>query len=106
MNGVKEKCIWNDVSGYDVLNNGSVDIMHDIAEGVGSFVMAQLLIQDITKDKFFSMNFLNDQIKSINGSIETSKKPGPIDLDYIIRTNSYHKMSASESSFLFYTFLS
>jgi len=34
--GIKEPCIWNDIGSFNVTTNYSVDIMHDMAEGVVS----------------------------------------------------------------------
>ncbi|CAI6367798.1 unnamed protein product [Macrosiphum euphorbiae] len=42
--GVKEKCVWHDVIGFNVLDQVGVDIMHDILEGVGK---QQLLLNNL-----------------------------------------------------------
>lgn len=41
--GVKEKCVWYDVIGFNVLNQVGVDIMHDILDGVGKYDLAFLI---------------------------------------------------------------
>lgn len=41
--GVKEKCVWHDVIGFNILYQVGVDIVHDILEGVGKYDLAYLI---------------------------------------------------------------
>jgi hypothetical protein len=41
--GIKDVCVWNDVCGFNVLDQSGMDIMHDLLEGVCKFDMAFLL---------------------------------------------------------------
>lgn len=40
--GVKELCVFNKVKNYHVIENASVDAMHDILEGVANYVLAKV----------------------------------------------------------------
>lgn len=96
--GVKEKCIFNVLEGFHVITNYTFDIMHDLFEGVLSYVMAKLLIQFIEVDKFFTLEYLNYLIKSTNFSVESGSVPVPIDMKYLKKQQKL-KMSASEVLF-------
>ena len=40
--GIKEKCIFNAIKGYHNIENCSVDLMHDVYEGVCNYTMADI----------------------------------------------------------------
>lgn len=43
LTGIKEMCTWNDVHSFSVVNNFSVNIMHDLLEGVFKYDLALIL---------------------------------------------------------------
>lgn len=63
INGIKEYCIFNNLSSYHCAVNISFDIMHDIYEGICRYEMAKLLSEFITNKKYFSLSLLNSRIK-------------------------------------------
>lgn len=60
--GVKEVCIWHDLSNFHVTTNISVDLMHDLLEGILRYDMA-LLINNLIEKKYFTLGRLNERIK-------------------------------------------
>jgi len=41
--GIKEKCVWNDLNSFWATENYSVDIMHDMLEGVCKYDLGLIL---------------------------------------------------------------
>lgn len=64
--GIKELCIWNQLSNFHIYRNLSVDIMHDIFEGICRYDLGNILYQFIYIDKFFSLETLNSRLKFYN----------------------------------------
>lgn len=94
--GIKESCVFNKIDGFHVTNNQSVDIMHDVFEGVANYVITAVLKQLIYVDELFSFDILNSRINLFNYSpLEKPNMPLPISADYI-KSNNRLKMSAAE----------
>ncbi|KAF2889611.1 hypothetical protein ILUMI_16562 [Ignelater luminosus] len=92
--GIKENCIWHNLSGFHVVDNFTVDIMHDLSEGVCNYDISGLLRAIIFDLKLFSIDSLNSRIQMFNYTeIESSNRPPIITVD---RLKSGLKMSASE----------
>lgn len=95
LTGVKEPCIWNCLN-FHVSENLSVDIMHDILEGVCHYDFIVLLKRFITDMKYFTLENLNFRIKTFNYSdLECKNKPSSIGEDDFLKKSKL-KMSASE----------
>lgn len=93
LTGVKIDCVLNKILSFHVTANFSVDIAHDILEGVAGVVMVRLLNQFVFVDKFFDIEMLNNRIKFYNFS-PNHNKPPLISLEYLKKKTL--KMSASE----------
>ncbi|CAI6372005.1 unnamed protein product [Macrosiphum euphorbiae] len=94
--GIKEPCIWNDVGSFNVTTNYSVDIMHDMAEGVCKYDVGLILKEMIYNLKYFSLDTLNNRIESFNyGPVDIRSRPTLI-TDTSLKREGYLKMSASE----------
>ncbi|KAJ8966517.1 hypothetical protein NQ317_002527 [Molorchus minor] len=91
--GIKYVSILNSIETFHVTNNFCVDIAHDIFEGVGVFIMSNILHQFILVDKLFDFDLLNHQIKYFNFT-QNHNKPPLISLDQLRR--KCLKMSAIE----------
>lgn len=93
--GIKEKCVWNEVAGFDVTRNVVVDIMHDMFEGVCNYTISRILNEFIAVDKFFTLDTLNFRVQ-IFGYVnyEISNKPPLITCELL--KNYKFKMSAAE----------
>lgn len=94
-NGIKEVCIWNDLDNFYVTDNYSVDIMHDIFEGVCHFDLNVILNYFINEIKIFSLNTLNSIIRFFNyGPMDEKNRPPEIIQECLKK--GHFKMSASE----------
>lgn len=77
--GVKKSCLLNSLQYFHTTENFSVDIMHDILEGVGQFEM-KLLIQHLIENYTTSAE-VNRRIQSFNyGFMEQNNKPPGVQL--------------------------
>lgn len=93
--GVKEKCIFNRLSNFHVLDNVVVDIMHDFIEGVVHRDMCDILDYYINKVKLFSLIDLTSQIKLHDfGEFDIKNKPPEILQNHL--KNKSLKMLAGE----------
>ena len=93
--GIKERCVWHDVTGFHITKNVAVDEMHDSREVVQTYVMTKILNYFIFDLKVFSLQILDFRIQMFNyGQLEKSNKPPFI----CVRKSSSVKlkMSASE----------
>lgn len=95
--GIKESCIFNRIPGFHVILNVCLDIMHDLFEGVANYVIALILLKLIELN-CFSIQELNNILRTMDFDFETSNRPLPISLDYL-KKNNWLKMSASEMLF-------
>lgn len=92
--GIKEKCVWHDILGFNVLNQVGMDVMHDILEGVGKYDLAFLIYYYVHELKLFSLQILNERIVCFNYGPDKGSKPSVLDIDHI-RKNTI-RLSASE----------
>lgn len=96
LTGIKESCIWNDVESFNVTTNYSVDIMHDMAEGVCKYYIGLILKEMIYNLKYFGLDTLNNRIESFNyGPLDIRSRPTLI-TDLCLKKNGCLKMSAFE----------
>lgn len=94
--GLKEECVFNKVNGFHVMENLTVDLMHDFLEGVCTYIMSALLNTFIFEKKFFTLQTLNLRIQNFNfGPTGNSNKPPAISLNRLLKTVTL-KMSAAE----------
>lgn len=63
--GIIKNSIFNSIKDFHILQNSTFDIMHDIFEGVAVYVMRGL-IDYWLKKKYFTLNFLNTQLRSFD----------------------------------------
>lgn len=74
--GVKEECIFHLINNFHITINRSVDIMHDLFEGICRYDLGHLLFNLIYKDKLFSCDTLNSRIYSFDyGDKYSANKP-------------------------------
>lgn len=60
--GVKEDCVWNNLTNFHVYNNINCDIMHDLFEGIHRYEMA-VIIENFIERNLFTLDNLNSRIK-------------------------------------------
>jgi hypothetical protein len=95
LTGIKEDCVWNNLEYFHVTNNYSVDIMHDLLEGVCIYDIGQLLHQFVMVDKLFSLEILNSRIQLFAlGENDSKNRPGVITHKDVSQKKL--KMSASQ----------
>lgn len=79
--GVKKYCVLNDLNYFHILDNFSVDIMHDIHEGVIPCLLQNLLAYCVN-EKVFKIDNLQNMIQYFNyGTLSKKNKPSKINLD-------------------------
>lgn len=97
LTGVKEPCVWNEISSFHVIQNYCVGIMHDMLEGVCNYdigLMLKIMIFDL---KYFSIDKLNNRIELFDyGSIDIRNRPTLITSETLKGKRNKLKMSASE----------
>ena len=95
--GVREQCIFNELEGFNVIENGSVDVMHDVFEGVANYDVSKILLH-LINEKYFSIDFINDVLNTMDFGFEKTNLPPNIKFDFL-KSNNWLKMSASEMLF-------
>ena len=77
--GVKHSCILNSLQYFNTCENFSVDIMHDILEGVAQYEIKLLILHLI--DNYTTSKEIDRRIKSFNyGYMEQNDKPPALKL--------------------------
>lgn len=93
--GVVDKCIFNELNNFHVTSNYSVDIMHDIMEGIAKYDVALFLHNVIYERKIINIYTLNKLKQEFDfGSIEIGNMGPEITETHI--KNKCLSMSASE----------
>lgn len=92
--GIKEKCVWLDVTDFDLFNQVGVDSMHDILEGVAKYVMQFVLIQCIRHLNFFTLTQLNNKIHAFEYGPDCRNQPSTFSIEHLIQGNV--RQSSSE----------
>jgi len=92
--GIKEACVWNNVCGFNVLDQVGMDVMHDVIEGVGKYDLEFLIRYYVEDLKLFSLQILNERLVCFDYGPDKCSKPFILLIDYI-RKNSI-RLSASE----------
>lgn len=78
--GIKKYCVFNDLQNFHIFDNFSVDIMHDVNEGVIPFFMNKLLF--MIKNKISTLADIQAKVRDFNYGILNKKyKPSKINLE-------------------------
>lgn len=94
LTGIRENCLFNILPTFHVVDNTCVDIMHDIFEGVGKYVLSKVVLGLIGK-KVVSIETLNYKKQMFNyGPSAIGNNSLPLDLNLLKNNNI--KMTASE----------
>lgn len=99
--GISEYSVWNTMIGFHVVENLSVDIMHDLLEGVCHYDMAHIITHLIALE-WFDIFILNERIQVYNQSSKSSNKIGY--LTKAMLDNKRFKCSASEMLYFIESF--
>lgn len=76
--GIKETCVFNTVPSFHVYDNFSVDLMHDILEGVSHYDLINILNYCINVKQYFSLVTLNYRISTFQYGLDIKNKPPQI----------------------------
>jgi len=94
--GIKEKCVWENLNSFNVTDNYSVNIMHDMLEGVCKYDIGLILKYMIFELKYFTVDTLNNRIETFNyGPIDIRNRPTLLSTENL--KLGIIKMSAAES---------
>lgn len=66
--GIKEACTFHKIEGFHVTENLSVDVMHDLLEGICVYVMESIIWNFIFVDKLFTLQTINTMLQSFDYS--------------------------------------
>ncbi|XP_047998826.1 uncharacterized protein LOC125236159 isoform X1 [Leguminivora glycinivorella] len=91
--GVKELCVWNSLDSFHACENTSVDVMHDLCEGVHRYSMASI-IQSFINKKVFTLDQLNSRTKYFTYTRSEHNHPPPVTKQHLC--NGIIMFSASE----------
>jgi len=74
--GIKSSCLLNSLQYFHVVQNVSVDVMHDLLEGIVPFELKLILASFIFDKKYFSLQVLNARLASFDyGYLNRRNKP-------------------------------
>lgn len=84
LTGIKEPCVWNQINDFHAVCNYSIDLMHDVLEGVCSYDISGILYEFIINLKYFLLETLNNRLQYFNfGFLEVQNKPPLISFNII-----------------------
>lgn len=103
--GIKSSCVFSYIPSFKVTNNISVDIMHDLYEGVCHYNLAQILNYLVFDKNYFSLDEFNNR-KAIfkYGTSDISNISQPIQIDHIQKEKFNTSASEMRAIFQFITF--
>lgn len=94
--GIKKECCLNKLEYWHVVDNFTVDCMHDIFEGWGSLEL-RCVIKQFIDDGLFTLSSLNARLRSFNyGVYDIKNKPSPITRDQLNNPNGPTGQNASQ----------
>lgn len=94
VDGIRDKCAFNKIPSFHIVNCPSVDIMHDVFEGACYFEMCEIILYYI-KEKVFTLDDLNNRKSLFDyGFYEISNQTVDISITHL--KNYKLKMSASQ----------
>lgn len=80
--GVKEQCVFHNLTDFHIYRNLTCDIMHDLPEGVHRYSMAFIIKNFISKG-FFTLQDLNERIKYFDFGYSEKNIPPPIKEEHL-----------------------
>lgn len=98
--GIKGNAVFHNLPNYHITENWYCDVMHDLLEGVGRYVIAKVLYILIYIDKIFKLDDLNFRVRvfDFGTSVRMYNSIPPITKEALQR--GHYKCSASEMKLL------
>lgn len=97
--GIKMECAFNEIPGFHVIENASLDPMHDLFEGICRYEIPKILNILINETHFFSLEILNARLQHFDMQKEFGKNK-PISIPEKALKSQHLVISASEMVFL------
>jgi hypothetical protein len=95
MTGINERCAFNDINTFHVVDNLCVDIMHDIFEGVCHYDLTHIILYFTESTAIFNLKYLNNRLSLFDYTYgELNDKCGMIKQEHLMKRK--FNMSASE----------
>lgn len=102
--GLSEYSIWNEIKGFHVYENYASDpLLHEMAEGCLRYGMGHLLYYLILNHKYFTIQQLNERIKTFDYYINGFSNKPPLVTKKKVK-KKYLSMSGTEMINFFLTF--
>jgi hypothetical protein len=96
LTGVKHECIWLRVENFDLFSQIGVDVMHDLNEGVMKYIMSEIIVALVDKEKFFSLQLVNNKLASFDYGPDNVNRPVSLSIEHLRKGNM--RLSSSEMS--------
>ena len=80
--GIKERCAFHKIENFHITENLSVDMMHDLLEGVCKYVLRSIIHKYIFEKKYFTLEMLNGRIENFDFGSEGINKPPTISINH------------------------
>lgn len=96
LTGIKEKCVWLGLNGFNLFENVAVDIMHDYLEGCCRYVMKFVIETIVQKHKLISFQNLQSILRTFDYGPDLSSKPS----NALVLEGSCIKIKTSASEML------
>lgn len=84
---VKENSVWINLNNFHVTSNLSVDIMHDLLEGICHYDMFLLLDIFINRYQYFTLEELNSRMLYFSYELSDRNKPPLLNSDQLTKKN-------------------
>lgn len=75
LTGIKEKCVWLGLKGFDLFENVAVDVLHDYLEGCCRYIMKFVIETIVQKQKLISFQNLQLKLRTFDYGPDMSSKP-------------------------------
>lgn len=76
--GLKEECVFNKINKFAIYENPSLDVMHDINEGVIPYTISKV-IEGIIRTEKITLGMINNRIEIFDyNELKKSNKPRPL----------------------------
>lgn len=81
-NGIKAPCVFNDIHNFHIIRCPSLDLAHDMFEGLAKYTVECVLTHLILVQGKIRLDDVNKAITEFNyGSLESKNKPRPLEIE-------------------------
>jgi len=84
--GIKKLCALLKIDGFDIFNWVAVDLFHDLYQGVGKYVLRDILVNLIKTKSYFNITTFNDRLQEFDFGPDSSSKPVAMTIEKLTRT--------------------